>query len=264
MVHNTYDAEDITQEVFIKLFQNLYTLKNPETFRAWLRMITVNACKDFLRKKGKIITETYDADVQDKEAAVSTDNGTYTEFVPHENTEQKDNDRIIYDIISAMPENYSRILIMRFYGDMSYLELSESLGVGIGTVKSRLSYAKGKLKEKIENYETKHDIRLHTTDVFEHLTEIIHRSSQWIQVPTHVCDAVGSNISTYVNTVTGSGNAAPTVTAISSARNTASVITNAASAGLSGAVSTTISNAVATKVSAVVAAASVAACIGIV
>lgn len=81
-INNETDAQDITQEVFIKLFNIIHTMKQPDSFHAWLRKITINESLIFLRKNhGK----TYSIDNFDNsEEILTTDDGEYTEILPSE------------------------------------------------------------------------------------------------------------------------------------------------------------------------------------
>ena len=228
---NKDDAEDITQEVFIKLFNNISNLKKVDAFGSWIRIITINECRVFFRKNNKK-SDSFDDDTELMNKLNTDEFGCISE-VPHENMDQNENDRLLLEVINSLPEKYARILILRYYGDMSYQEIADVLEISIGTVKSRLNSAKLKLKSEIFLYEKKHGITLHTGGIFGNIGEIIRQAF--------------SNACLVSNTVSSS----------------AAAVTNIASTGISTAVSTTISHAAAARISAITAAVSVAACIGI-
>ena len=231
MVGNSEDAEDITQEVFIKLFKNLSNLKSNDAFSGWVRIITANECKLFYKKnKNNLSSYDDDSELQNK---LNTDEYGCIDQVPHETVDHNENDRLLLEVINSLPEKYSRILILRYYGELSYQEIADILELNEGTVKSRLSTAKLKLKSQIFMYEKKHCVRLHTGGFFGNITEIIRQAFS------------------YASLLSGTSSSAATT------------ITSIASTGLSTAVSTTISHAAATRISALTAAVSVAACVSI-
>ncbi len=248
MTHNQQDAEDITQDVLIKISSKLCTLKQPDQFKSWLRIVIVNTCKDHFRKQSVRFADSYD----DENSGIdySTNQGDYSDLVPEEEYEKKEKDLIILKIISDLPAIYRNIIIMRFYSDFSYQQIANILGINIGTVKSRINTAKKKLKSKIKAYESGHGIVLHSHAVFSQLPVIMSSASQFFTAPEGI--SVNEAVSSFVTQT-----ASETAGAISSL----SALTSSA---VSAPVTATISNSLATKISAATAAVSVAACIGIV
>ncbi|MBQ8133425.1 MAG: sigma-70 family RNA polymerase sigma factor [Clostridia bacterium] len=264
-INNETDAQDITQEVFIKLFNIIHTMKQPDSFHAWLRKITINESLMFLRKNhGK----TYSIDDFDNsEEILTTDDGEYTEILPSEKCDKLENDKIIYDLVNELPEKYKTVVLMRYYSDMPYADIAEQLGLNIGTVKSRLSYSKNLLNGKIELFEKKHGIRLHTTDIFDNLGDIISSAANSMDAPSGLLDKLTADMSSYTNTSAPAGslnsavNEAHNLTEIAKSGSTAA---NMAQAGVTNSFSAAISNALSTKISAATAAVSIAACLGLV
>lgn len=238
IVCDEYEAQDVTQNVFEKLFKAMCTMKTPDTFYAWLHKITENEARMFLRKKRNNVVYVDDAD--DAENILTTDDGEYTEILPLENIDKKENDRIIFALMGEMPEKYKSVLMMRFYADLSYAEISEKLEINIGTVRSRLSYAKNLLMDKIENFEKKHGIRLHTTDIFDNLGDIISAAARNGNTPPSVYDTLKANANTYAELANTSATAGSSVS---------SGAVSAVTTGAVNSVSSGFANSVAAKIS---------------
>ena len=231
ILNNEQDAEDVTQEVFIKLFKNIHNLKNTDSFSSWLRIITVNECK-MLFRKNKNAAIPYDED-EKLEALLRKCNSENINDIPHQKLDHIENNRLLYSIIENLPEKYSQLLIMYFYAEMSYNEIADSLGINVGTVKSRLFTAKNKLRKEIIAYEKKSGTNLHTNNILNNLSKVIRQ--------------LLSQSATFEKSVTS---AVPTAV-------------NSMSTGVSAAFSTTISNSSATKISVAAAAASIAVCVSV-
>lgn len=131
IVKNEHEVEDAISETILKAFENLRRLKSPNSFKPWIMRILVNECYTILRKKKRI-------DLQEDMGRL---NLTY---------EDKNQNELLW-IIDELDEEFRVILILFYYEDMSQKEISKVLNISQGTVKSRLSRAKAKLKNILEN-----------------------------------------------------------------------------------------------------------------
>lgn len=253
MLHNKEDAEDVTQEVFYRLFRSFHTLKNTDTFSAWLRTIVINTCRTYYVRNHQDNVDVEDDVINE---FFSTNTGDYTEIVPHEKLEKTESDKIVYSLIGTLPEKFSQVLMLRYYGEMSYQAIAQELDINIGTVKSRINSAKEKLSSVISEYEKKHGITLHTSDIFGDFINIITNAGQYLNVPA----GISTNAQTFLSAAASVNSAVSSATVVG---NSLSSVTSIATSGVSTAVGTTISNTVATKISAAAAAVSIAACMGI-
>jgi RNA polymerase sigma-70 factor (ECF subfamily) len=123
-------VEDALQETYVLMFQKLHYLKDPSAFRSWLSRIALHACYDLLRKARP--TESLSNQ--------------------HEEAAQPDEPLDVVAIRSALAKLKKKdrnILILREYLDTSYDEIGEILDLAPGTVKSRLFYARKKMKEYV-------------------------------------------------------------------------------------------------------------------
>jgi RNA polymerase sigma-70 factor (ECF subfamily) len=134
-------AEDAAQEAFIRAWMKLPTYQPHSPFRNWLYRIAINAALDVLRQKP---TE----DIEDEEAVMLTDPTPDPEAALLE----KEQAQWVQDAVKALPEAARAVLVLREYGELSYQEIANVLEIPIGTVMSRLNYARSHLRETIQRY----------------------------------------------------------------------------------------------------------------
>lgn len=135
------DADDIAQEVFITIYKNLKNFRFQSQFSTWLYRITVNKCRDHLRKK-KIR----------KMFLPLNDEAGKKSFESY-SVEDTDISRLVRKAISKLPYKLKTPLLLKDIEGMSYQEIAESMNCEIGTVKSRIFRAREGLKKLLEPYE---------------------------------------------------------------------------------------------------------------
>ena len=134
-------AEDAAQEAFIQAWLRLSSYKEKASFRSWLYRIAVNTAIDMLRKEKRILPNTIeDLNVGDSRP------GPEAMLASSERTE------LIREAVLTLPNASRAVLVLREYEGLSYQEIAESLEIPMGTVMSRLSYARKLLKEKLETH----------------------------------------------------------------------------------------------------------------
>lgn len=131
-------AEDAAQETFIQAWMKLNSYHHKSSLRNWLYRIAVNTAIDTLRKEKHILPEAVDelpltADEPGPESAY-----IYTERAI-----------MVQSAIAALPDASRSVLILREYEGLSYREIAETLDIPLGTVMSRLSYARKLLKDEL-------------------------------------------------------------------------------------------------------------------
>ena len=149
VMRNVEDAEDASQEALIKIFKNISSFNMNSTFKVWMYRIVVNTCLDFKRKKSLnavSIDETLDLgsgrEVQ-REISDETSN-------PDALVDRNYSTRLVSDAINMLEDDFKTIIILRDIKGFTYEEISEILTCNLGTVKSRLSRARKRLKELLE------------------------------------------------------------------------------------------------------------------
>lgn len=142
MTHNTTTAADLTVDTFSKAFLQLHRYAPTGTFSSWLYTIGVNTYIDHLRRKR--------IDTVPLSATERTPDGEYIEYQipsgspnPEEAMMRIERDETLRQVVAELKQPYRQIVEMRYYEDMSYEEIAQKLHVPIGTVKIRLSRAKG-------------------------------------------------------------------------------------------------------------------------
>ena len=137
-------AEDITQEVFLKAYQGLRTLKDPHQFSGWLYVITANLCATWLRKK-RIQTQP----LEDVERTMPQ-RDAYSRHVVEERTKSAaDSQReVVKKLLAKLKESERTVMALHYLGEMTVEEISRFLGVSASTIKSRLRRARQRLQKE--------------------------------------------------------------------------------------------------------------------
>jgi len=163
MTRNEDDALDISQEAFVKAYQQLKNFRGDSRFSVWLYRLTYNLCIDFLRKKPKanIIPLTYEDDGGESTPLEIPD----LRDLPEDNAIRSETRKTIAEGINELADDHREVLVMREVTGMSYEEMATTLNVSIGTVKSRLARARMKLVEFLKERGTfPESIRLKTQE----------------------------------------------------------------------------------------------------
>ena len=132
-------AEDAAQETFIRAWQNLSSYRPQTSLRNWLYRIAVNVGTDMLRKEKRILLDA----IEDLHL---TDGGPGLESL----VSQQERTALVQKAILSLPDASRAVLVLREYEGLSYQEISSTLDIPVGTVMSRLSYARSLLKAKLE------------------------------------------------------------------------------------------------------------------
>jgi RNA polymerase sigma-70 factor (ECF subfamily) len=132
-------AEDAAQETFIRAWQNLSTYRPQASLRNWLYRIAVNAATDMLRKERRILPD----DIEDLHLS---DGRPGLETL----VSQRERVMLVQRAILSLPDASRAVLVLREYEGLSYQEISSTLDIPVGTVMSRLNYARNLLKAKLE------------------------------------------------------------------------------------------------------------------
>ena len=133
-------AEDAAQEAFLRAWVNLPTFQPRGSLRNWIYRIAINAAVDVLRHKPE---ET----LEDEQAGRMKDQATGPEAALIE----KEQAASIQQAVKSLPEAARAVLVLREFGGLSYREISGVLDVPVGTVMSRLNYARNRLREVLSS-----------------------------------------------------------------------------------------------------------------
>lgn len=141
------DAEEVSQDIFVKAFRSLADFRGASKFSTWLYTIVNTTCITFLRKKKP---ETYSLDHEKVfEVADSKDSGFRANLV-----EQKSRINMVNEAIALLHHDDAEIITLFYKSEQSLEEIGQVLGVDPKTAKVRLHRARQRLKEKMETYFT--------------------------------------------------------------------------------------------------------------
>ena len=129
-------AEDAAQEAFIRAWTNLHRYKPRSAFRNWLYRIATNAALDVLRRERETV------DIEDVPLTSSHPN-------PENAAVAEERAETIQNAVLDLPPASRVVLIMREYESLSYREIADTLGIPMGTVMSRLNYARKQLRQTL-------------------------------------------------------------------------------------------------------------------
>lgn len=163
------DINEVTQKVFISVYRSLNTLKNPMTFVDWIRTIARNESLAFLKSSYKKHNVEWSSLSQSDEDGNENDYDPADENLSYQPQAVIDADskrEILKGFLDTLPDNQRLCVSMYFFDDLSIKEIAEELSFPENTVKSNLRYAKIKLKDQIEDYSKKHDIKLYSVSPF--------------------------------------------------------------------------------------------------
>jgi len=151
MLPNPQDAEDVSQEVIIKVYKNISKCAGAGSFKSWLFRIINNTCIDEIRKRKGKVSLSLDIDYGENSGHVENpvlrdENTPETEFLRKSMSEN------IQKAINKLPPDYKAVVVMRDISGLSYDEVAIALGINMGTVKSRIARARKKLRDEIELY----------------------------------------------------------------------------------------------------------------
>jgi len=147
MLRDAHEAEDVSQEVFVKVYLSIKNFRGLSSFKTWLRKLTINTCIDKLRIKSKTM---------DKKVSIEAFEDSYEIVFPSYNHNLERNFltretlKEVLAIIVRMEESYRIPLILRDLQDYSYREIAILTNKPIGTVKTNIHRARKIIKDKLK------------------------------------------------------------------------------------------------------------------
>ena len=151
MVNNREDADELTQEIFLKLYKSIGRFEGRSKFSTWLYAVAANTCRSGLRKLKRISSMEVvrlDDDREGYEGAGKYDPPDSGDL-PSTALEREEVKTKITELITELPEDFRMVIVMRDIQGMAYEEMAEALSCSVGTIKSRLSRGRARLKEKL-------------------------------------------------------------------------------------------------------------------
>lgn len=142
------DLNDLSQEVFIRVYRGIHNLRNPKIFKSWLNQIVLNLFYDELRKRPRRVKtvsmdQTYEDDSGENEFIREVKD---LKQKPDEMISSNETKIAIKKAMAQLPEQFRTAIVLRELQGLQYEEIAELLGCALGTVKSRIWRARERLQ----------------------------------------------------------------------------------------------------------------------
>lgn len=140
-VKDQIEAEDISQEVFLKCYKYIENFRGDASIKTWLYRITVNTAKDFLKKKSLNLLKFSTVFLENSRRRESTED-TYLKINQKEYLLQN---------VHALPVKYREVIVLHYFHELKIEEIGETLDINLNTVKTRLARGRSMLRKKLES-----------------------------------------------------------------------------------------------------------------
>ena len=154
------EANECSQEIFIKVFKSIKKFRSESSFSTWLYRIAINTCKNRLKssayrwKKKTVPLENPESSEQgNRSYKIQNDSPS-----PANELEKKERLMMIQKAINGLPQEQNRVIVLRDIQGLSYQEIVDVTGLNLGTVKSRLARARMELRNKLNRTQIFADI----------------------------------------------------------------------------------------------------------
>ncbi|MCM3800265.1 RNA polymerase sigma factor SigW [Caldibacillus thermoamylovorans] len=149
MLGNSHEAEDISQEAFMRAYINIERYNIDRKFSTWLYRIATNLCIDRIRKKKP---DYYlDAEVAGTEGLTLYSQIPASQLAPDEEVSKIELQEIIQNEILKLPEKYRTVIVLRYIEELPLLEISKILDLPIGTIKTRIHRGREALRKQLRH-----------------------------------------------------------------------------------------------------------------
>lgn len=150
ILQNAEDAEDVTQEVFIQVFESVTSFKEESKFSTWIYRITVSKAMDHIRKKKRKKRFAFIQSLYGKNDQPVIDPPDF--FHPGVSIENKENAAVLFKAINQLPPNQKMAFTLNKVEGLSYIEIGEIMKLSVSAVDALLHRAKGNLKKILKEY----------------------------------------------------------------------------------------------------------------
>jgi RNA polymerase sigma-70 factor (ECF subfamily) len=153
MLGQSEDAADVTQEVFIKVYQTLNLFRGQSSFQTWLYRVTANLCVDRHRRRQRSpqVARSLDAPLETDSGELEVEVADF-DGGPEECLLSTELRQHVRQAMEGLSDKLRAVMVMHDLEGLSYEEIAEALRIPLGTVKSRLFHARGALRKLLEPY----------------------------------------------------------------------------------------------------------------
>jgi RNA polymerase sigma-70 factor, ECF subfamily len=149
MLGNAHEAEDSTQEAFIRAYVNIHSYDSTKKFSTWLYRIATNLCIDRIRKKKP---DYYlDAEISGTDGLDMYSQIPAKQELPEDELEKLELQEQIQQEILKLPEKYRSVIVLKYVDELSLKEISDILDLPVGTVKTRIHRGREALRNKLRH-----------------------------------------------------------------------------------------------------------------
>ncbi|MDD5530439.1 MAG: RNA polymerase sigma-70 factor [bacterium] len=143
---NRTEAEDISQDIFVKIWHSADSFKHKSKVSTWIYRIVVNYCLNF-KNKNKINANIQSLDELSEKGEIITNSSK-----EHKSYESQETDKIVRESVNKLPERYRMVLVLSRFENKSYQEISEIMNLSVPAVESLIFRAKANLKKALSPY----------------------------------------------------------------------------------------------------------------
>ncbi|WP_240468622.1 sigma-70 family RNA polymerase sigma factor [Gracilibacillus sp. YIM 98692] len=141
---NNSDAEDVTQDVFVTVYQKWNTFRGQSTIRSWIYSIAINKSKDHLRSwKGR----SHKLNEKLRRFKASSEN----QVTPEDQLIEKNSNNLLLNQVMSLPIKYREVIILHYFKEFSVKEIAETLSTKETTIRTRLNRGRNKIKDLIQS-----------------------------------------------------------------------------------------------------------------
>ncbi len=150
ILQNAEDAEDVSQEVFMKVYDSIGSFKGESKFSTWLYRITISKATDHIRKKKRKKRFAFIQSLHGKNDEKDIDPPDF--YHPGIQLENKENGAVLFEAVEQLLPNQKTAFVLNKIENLSYKEIGEVMGLSEAAVDALLQRAKDKLRKLLRNY----------------------------------------------------------------------------------------------------------------
>ncbi|MDD6880601.1 MAG: sigma-70 family RNA polymerase sigma factor [Firmicutes bacterium] len=152
MLKKEDDVQDLLQDSYLTVINKIDMVREPERAISWFNMIVGNKCKDYIKRKKPIFFNELNNEDEDFEEHIENE---YMDFVPEKAIDYSETKRLMGKILDSLSDDQKLCVLMYYYEELTVKEIAEALECSENTVKSRLNYARKKIREEVLELEKK-------------------------------------------------------------------------------------------------------------
>ena len=143
-LNNAAEAEDVSQDIVLYIYNHIDELKTPEGFNKWMNRIIYNKCKDHVRK----LSNRREDDFQEKEG-IKEEIGLQNS--PEKVIQKKEKNQFVLEIIEDLPTKQKEVVLLYYYQQLTAQEIATVLACSLPSIQNRLHKAKKSIRDRVEN-----------------------------------------------------------------------------------------------------------------